>query len=103
MVERGENGQLKKGSVLNPAGRPKKAREERYLEILLTTVTFDDWKKIVERAVDQAKRGDATARKWLADYAIGAPVQKQEVSGADGAPLEIIVRYADNPHPTEAA
>ncbi len=103
MVERSESGQLKKGSVLNPKGRPKKAREARYLEVLLTTVTFEDWKKIVEKARDQAMRGDATARKWLADYFVGAPVQKQEVTGADGGKIEIVVTYEDKPHTSEAA
>ena len=27
----------------------------------------------MKKAVDQAKRGDGVARKWLADYLIGEP------------------------------
>jgi hypothetical protein len=87
MVERGEKGQLKKGSVLNPKGRPKKSREIRYHEITLNTCSFDDWQAIVAKAVEQAKRGDAVARKWLADYLVGVP----ETPLAGG--VEILVRY----------
>jgi hypothetical protein len=93
MVTRGEKGQLQKGSVLNPKGRPKKEREHTYLEIMVTSVTTDDWREIVNKAKDQAKRGDALARKWLADYLIGPPVQKQELTGADNGPLT--VRFVD--------
>ena len=50
MVERGEHGKLKKGSVLNPRGRPKKEREHTYLEIMLTTVSIDNWRDIVIKA-----------------------------------------------------
>ena len=32
------------------------------------------------RAVQDAKRGDTAARKWLADYLIGTPEQKLDVT-----------------------
>lgn len=57
------------------------------MEIALSAVTFDDWRTIVKKAVTQAKRGDHMARKWLGDYLMGTPVQKTELTGADGAPL----------------
>jgi hypothetical protein len=79
-VERDENGRFVKGNKGGP-GRPKKTREERYLEITLNAVTFADWQEIVKRAAMDAKRGDSTARKWLADYLVGTPVQKQEFVG----------------------
>ena len=61
-------GGFKKGQSGNPNGRPPKAREERYYEIAMNTVTFARWKKIIIKAVEQAERGDSTARKWLSDY-----------------------------------
>ena len=91
MVERGKHGQLKKGSILNPQGRPKKEREHDYLNIMLSIVTDKRWKAIVTKAADQAERGDAVARKWLADYIIGPPVERKEISGKDGMPLVISV------------
>jgi len=77
---RDEKGRFVKGSAGNPHGRPPKEREVRFYEITLATVTFDDWKEIVARAVQDAKRGDAPARKWLADYLIGTPEQKLDVT-----------------------
>lgn len=89
MTDRDTNGRFVKGSVPNPKGRPPKAREERYHEILLTTVTFVDWEKIIAKARDQALKGDSVARKFLADYFIGPPVQRQEHTGADGGKIQI--------------
>lgn len=57
-------------------------REERYYEITLSTVTFDDWQAIVKKAAEQAKKGDAVARKWLSDYLVGAVQQRLELSGS---------------------
>jgi len=84
--ERDEKGRFIKGSVGNPKGRPPKAREERYYEITLSTVTFADWEEIIRKAADQAKRGDYQARKFLADYLLGPPLQRAEILGADGNP-----------------
>ena len=77
MVDRDGNGKFVKGHPGGP-GRPKKEREERFKEITLSTVTFEKWKKVVNKALEQAMRGDAQARKWLSDYLIGPPVQRNE-------------------------
>jgi hypothetical protein len=94
MAERDENGKFVKGNPGGP-GRPKKEREQKFYDLTLSAVTFDDWKAIVRKAVDQAKRGDQQARKWLSDYLIGPPVQRQEVTGADGDALVIRVTLKD--------
>lgn len=90
MVARNDNGQFVKGESGNPKGRPPKEREQRFYEITLDAVTFDDWKAIVKKAVEQAKKGDSTARKFLADYLIGPPVQRNELTGANGGAIEVI-------------
>jgi hypothetical protein len=90
MVQRNEDGKLKKGSVLNPKGRPKKEREQAYYDVLVSSVSVDDWQAIITRAVSDAKKGDPVARKWLADYLIGPPVQRQEVTGKDGTDLVLL-------------
>lgn len=66
------------------------------MEITLSSVTFDDWQEIIKKAVGQAKKGDSTARKWLGDYLIGTPVQKQEITGKDGDALRIIFEDVQN-------
>ena len=85
-------GGFKKGISGNPAGRPRKEREDRFYEIAMTSVTFEDWKDIVLAAVKLAKRGDAASRKWLSDYLMGTPVSKLELTGKDGGniPVEFI-------------
>lgn len=89
MTERDENGKFVKGSSGNPRGRMPKEREEKFYEITMNACTYKDWEVITRKAVEQAKRGDAVARKWLADYLIGAPVQRQEISGKDGEAITV--------------
>lgn len=88
-MTRDEKGRFVRGVSGNPKGRPSKEREIQYRDVLLTAISLMDWRKIVEKARDQALRGDAVARKWLADYLVGVPVQKFEHSGEDGAPISI--------------
>ena len=90
MTERDDKGRFVAGTTGNPNGRPSKKREERFLEITLSSCTYDDWADIVKKAVAQAKRGDSTARKWLSDYLIGPPTQRQEVTGANGEALTFV-------------
>lgn len=92
-MTRDEKGRFLKGETGNPAGRPPKERERRFYEITLSTVTFEDWKEIVTRAVSDAKRGDATARKWLSDYLVGVPEQHVDVT-SNGETVKTVFDYA---------
>jgi hypothetical protein len=91
---RDNNGRFVKGTSGNPKGRPPKEREQQYYTIAMNTVTFEEWKGIIKRAAQDAKRGDASARKWLSEY-LAPQSQRLEHTGADGDALEIIVRYVD--------
>ena len=82
-MTRDENGKFTKGNPGGP-GRPKKEREAKYYDITLSAVNLEDWKQIIKKAVDQAKRGDSMARKFLADYLMGPPVQKADVTTHEG-------------------
>ena len=94
MAARKANGQFKKGHSGNPSGRPPKQREERFMEITLSAVTYADWKAIVKKACEQAKRGNSQARKFLADYLLGPPPQRHEITGKDGGAL--ILEYVND-------
>jgi len=85
---RDENGRFVKGHNGGP-GRPKRSTEEKYLTALSRHVTLKDWATIVNTAVARAKAGDSTARQWLSDYLMGKPVQRQEISGVDGAAIDV--------------
>lgn len=89
MAERNEQGKFVKGNGGGP-GRPKRSTEEKYLASLQSAVSVKDWRDIVDKAVFQAKRGDARARQWLSDYLIGPPVQKLQHQGHDGGPIRTV-------------
>ena len=92
-MERDKRGHWQKGQSGNPRGRPKKEREVLYYKLLQTQVSAADWIEIINKAVSQAKKGDAVARKWLADYIIGPPVERKEITGADGNNIVLTVLY----------
>ena len=73
------NGQFAKGYKGGP-GRPPKKKEERFMEVSIAAVSLKDWREIIKKAVDQAKRGDTQARKFLAEYLIGPPQQRLDVT-----------------------
>ncbi|HQN44927.1 MAG TPA: hypothetical protein PLA25_12390 [Anaerolineaceae bacterium] len=56
-----------------------RARELEYLDVTVSAVSLDDWKAIIHKAVDQARRGDSVARKFLADYVMGTPEQRAKI------------------------
>ena len=58
------------------------------MEITLSAVTFQDWHDIIKKAVKQARVGNSQARKFLADYLLGPPAQRHELSGPEGGPIE---------------
>lgn len=50
--------------------------EGDYMGVLLDTVTLDDWRDVVQGALQEAKGGDPQARTWLAQYLVGKPETK---------------------------
>ncbi len=92
MVERGENGQLKKGSVLNPNGRPKRTDEEKFNAVLLAVVTPKRFETALEKQLQKAERGDLEAFKYICKL-LGMEVEKKEVTGEDGGPVVFKVIY----------
>jgi hypothetical protein len=94
-MTRDEKGHFVKGVSGNPKGRAPKEREVQYMNALASCVSVDDWKEIITKAVTDAKRGDTAARKFLADYLIGPPVEKKEITGADGDAIFVTLMEQD--------
>jgi len=88
MMERDDKGRFIKGNKASP-GRPKREVEREYLDVMMGVVSLADWRAVVSKAVQQAKRGDGVARKWLSDYLMGTPIQRNEHTGEDGSPLSV--------------
>ena len=91
-MTRDDKGRFAKGNGGGP-GRPKKEREARYYDVLVSTISIDDWRAIIKRAIQDAKRGDTAARKFIADYLIGPPIERKELTGENGGPLTVKVVY----------
>jgi hypothetical protein len=96
MVPRDDKGRFPKGISGNPAGRKKRQVEDDFMRLLAGAVSTKDWREICDKAIAQAKAGDAVARKWLGDYLIGAPVQRMEHSGMEGGPIQYVEVVLDS-------
>jgi hypothetical protein len=70
--DRAANGRFARGNAGGP-GRPRRAIEADYLAALAEAVPLPEWRKIVGKAVEQARSGDHVARKWLSEYLAGPP------------------------------
>ena len=69
---RRQNGRFAEGNPGGP-GRPRRLVEREYLACLSDRVSLADWGAIVDRAVKDAKAGNARAREWLTRYLLGEP------------------------------
>lgn len=77
---------FQKGQSGNPGGRPSPAKQE--LSALLEAVfTGPRRRKVLTKLIEDAERGDHDARVLLLAYTYGRPVERKELTGADGEPL----------------
>lgn len=60
--------------------------ESDYMGVLLDTVSLEDWRDVVNGALQSAKDGDTQARAWLAQYLVGKP------EGKAPTPLTVVVQ-----------
>ena len=67
--------------------------ESDYMGVLLDTVTLNDWRSVVNGALQAAKAGDPQARNWLAQYLVGRP------EGKAPTPLTVVVQQLNGVDP----
>ena len=84
----------KKGETGNPNGRPKGSLRDikEVLKDLLSqeknnSQLIDGLMTVV---VNKALKGDLKAVEMLLSYTYGKPTQKTEITGAEGAPIEVV-------------
>jgi hypothetical protein len=46
--------------------------EQSYLDATVGAVSVAEWQEVVEKALEQAKAGDAKAREWLSKMLVGS-------------------------------
>jgi hypothetical protein len=95
IIARDSKGRFVKGASGNPQGRLPKQTETSYLQVSESVCTFDVWREIVAKAIEQAKRGDARARQWLSDYLIGKPVS-MVMAVQDNRDTSIKIEYVND-------
>ena len=77
-IVRDIGGRFGKGN--RSGGRPRKEVEDQYLQALRTSISIQDFKKIVTRAVKDAKGGDKSARDWISKYCIDLNVEERLIA-----------------------
>ena len=88
MTDRGADGKFVKGSKGGPGRKPLEI-SEGVTALIDSVVSVDDWAKIVIKLRDLALRGNLAAINALMDRRWGKPMQRNEVTGADGGPVQI--------------
>lgn len=80
--------QFKPGQSGNYSGRPKKKLIDEVLAELLGAKNSAEATRIAKALIKTAAKGDSKAAKLIAERTQGKPLQKVEVTGADGGPVE---------------
>jgi hypothetical protein len=88
-VTRDEKGRFPKGVSGNPRGRKARAAEDEFIALIDKAVSNSDWIAIIEKTKQQALRGDAIARAWLADRKFGKAKERHEHAGENGEAIEV--------------
>lgn len=92
-------GRWKKGVTGNPKGRPSRAKEKEYLDVIMDRVTPEILAQIAEKAVEQALEGDWKAREWVTKYTVGEPASVHEylVDKTETYTLRVIFEGRETP------
>lgn len=94
---RDTKGRFAAGSKGGP-GRPRRAVERDYLVKSSDCISLDDWGQIVKKAVQNAKKGDARAREFVARFVIGNPGTLQELAAKEAAGLTVQRELVNEAH-----
>lgn len=87
LVKRDANGQLMKGSVLNPRGGPAKPytdkekawNQKARMMMNGLSIVESEWEEIIRAMCDCAKSGSVSAANFLRDTFIGKPKESVEI------------------------
>lgn len=91
-AQRDSAGKFLPGNTLAKGrGRPPKKREEEYYNATVGGVSLSAWKKIVQRAVIDAQRGNAAARSWLTNILMAGEIQDTSGQGVPDV-IEVAIK-----------
>jgi len=82
-----------------PAITPPPIRNDdekvNYARMMRESIRPDDWKDVIMKALEQAKRGNRYARAWLSDYLLGKPIQL--IAMQSDQQMKVTVEYVKAP------
>ncbi len=87
MTDRGTNGKFVKGNKASP-GRPKRATEQEYLDVLYEVAAIEKWRLILEAQMKRAQRGDILAFNAIANRILPI-LERREHAGEGGGAIKI--------------
>jgi hypothetical protein len=94
------DGRRSNGGARPGAGAPTKAARSGLQAALDTCVSQAEreqlWRNLLAQALDDNPKVSLPAITLLFAYVYGRPTEIREVSGSEGSPLEIVVRYAED-------
>ena len=79
---------LAKGGRRVGAGRKPEQWKELFNRALTKATTEEDLEQVLNTLRDRAKSGDSRAAALYLGYVVGKPIERQEISGPDGKPME---------------
>ena len=88
---RDNHGRFVKGNSGNPGG--KKKAMFNLEDTIDQCFSEKDWITAFNAMKPRFLRGDVKIVEFIMDRRFGKPLQKQEHSGTDGNPLEVVFRY----------
>jgi hypothetical protein len=83
---RNANGRFAPGNPGGP-GRPRRAVEREYMAVLSQSVDLKAWRRICNKAVEDAEAGDRYAREWISRYLLGEekPMSLRDLAADEAA------------------
>lgn len=83
------------GQSGNPTGRPSTRRKELN-ELLEAVFTNPRRRKVLEKLIEDAEKGDHEARSLLLAYAYGKPKERIDIDQAGGLTIRVIRERPDH-------
>ena len=93
MTDRDERGKFTKGNKASP-GRPKKATEQEYLDVLYEVASIERFRKILDAQMKRAERGDIQAFNAIANRILPI-IERKHLSGDDGGAIVVTLLSGD--------
>lgn len=92
MAKRDSKGRWIKGCKSpNPKGRTPRQVEREYLDVTMDSVSTDEWRRVVRKALEDAMAGDAKARDWLSRWLMPREGQTVDDTIREMIELQVVV------------